>query len=286
MRIDVGDLGFSTPTGFTDLTGYSFKAPADKELCEVTGGDLPPGVTDLDGLLAERRGELEDGLPGAIIIEGEGTTVLAGLPARTLTFAILDRTGRCRERWALALDTATSYLQISYSAREDNQFAAERFEHIVASASFAEVALSASPGYVRRWVGKLWLDIPEHLLPPRTYKLVSQDEATRLQVAFVTEASEPTIERELAQDTSLGEEVRERSSVEITTTELTGTLHTFKLARAQDGILLEDVVLRAHLQLHRIPVVHVYGRGPSVDALALRALVDALAESVTPVERP
>ena len=193
MRIDLGDLAFTTPPGFTDITGYSFKAPGEKELCEVTGGALPMGVSDVDRLLAERRGELEDGLPGAIVIEGEGTTTLAGRPARTLTFAILDRTGRFRERWALALDTATSYLQISYSAREDNQFAAERFEHIIASASLAEVALSAPPGYVRRWVGKLWLDIPEHLLPPRTYKFLSQDEATRLQIAFVTEASEPTI---------------------------------------------------------------------------------------------
>src|SRR3954468_20824959 len=101
MRIDVGDLGFSTPSGFNDITGYAFKAPIEKELCEVSGGPLPEGVTDVDGLLAERRGELEDGLPGAIVIEGEGATMIAGLPARTLTFAILDRTGRFRERWAL-----------------------------------------------------------------------------------------------------------------------------------------------------------------------------------------
>jgi hypothetical protein len=286
MRIDVGDLGFSTPPGFNDLTGYSFKAPIEKELCEIGGGPLPPGVTDVDGLLAERRGELEDGLPGAIVIEGEGTTTIAGLPARTLTFAILDRTGRFRERWALALDTPTSYLQISYSSREDSVHAAPRFAHVVASASFSDVALTPPPGYTRRWTGKLWIDIPDHLLPPRTYKFASPDETTRLQVAFVTEASEPTIERELAQDTSLGEEIRERTSDAYTTRDLTGTLHTFKLARAQGGILMEDVVSRAHLALGGIPVVHVYARGPSIDAPALRALFDTLCDSVTPVARP
>jgi hypothetical protein len=286
MRIDIGDLSFTAPPGFTDVTGYSFKAPADKELCEVSGGALPPGVSDLDGLLAERRGELEDGLPSAIVIEGEGTTVLGGLPARTLTFSILDRNGRYRERWALALDTPGSYIQISYSAREDNAFAAERFEHVVASASFTPVALSTPDGYVRRWAGKLWLDIPAHLEPPRTYQFLSPDETNRLKIAFFAPAAEPTIERELAQDTALGEEVRERSSSEIATKELTGTLHVFKLARAQEGILFEDIVRRAHLLRQDVPVAHVYGRAPSADAIPLEALVDALIESVAAVERP
>jgi hypothetical protein len=285
MRIDVGDLSFASPPGFTDVTGYSFKAPVERELCEVSGGALPPGVSDLDGLLAERRGELEDGLPDAIVIEGEGTTVLAGLPARTLTFGILDRDGRYRERWVLALDTASSYVQIAYSARDDNDLAAERFEHIVKSASFTRMALPTPEGYVRRWAGKLWLDIPAHLVPPRTYQFLSPDETKRLQVSFFAPTAEPSIERELAQDTALGEEVRERSSSEIATKELTGTLHLFKLARAEDGILLEDVVRRAHLRKLDVPVAHVYGRAPSVDAAPLEGLVNALIDSVSAVER-
>jgi len=286
MRIDVGDLSFASPPGFTDVTGYSFKAPAaDRELCEVSGGALPPRVSDLDGLLAERRGDLEDGLPGVIVIDGEGTTTLAGLPARTLTFSILDRDCRYRERWALALDTATSYIQISYSARDDNELAAERFEHIVKSSSFIRSALPPPEGYVRRWTGKLWLDIPAHLEPPRTYQFLSPDETIRLQVKFIGPSAEPSIERELAQDTALGEEVRERSSYEIATKELTGTLHAFKLARAADGVLVEDVVRRAHLRKQDVPVAHVYGRAPSIDAGSLEGLVNALIDGVSAVER-
>jgi hypothetical protein len=285
MRIHVGNLGFDSPPGFKDITGYAFKARSGGELCDVGGGRLPVDVTDLDGLVADRRSDIEDGMPGLSIIEGTSRTVLAGLPAQTLTIGILDDKARRRERWALALDTRETYLQISYSSRADDDLAEPRFLHVVASASFSLPATPAPEGYVRRWTGKLWIDIPSHLEPPRTYQFVSADETTRLEMAFLGASAEPSIDREIGQDTTLGEEVRAQTSREIATPELTGTLHGYHLTRAEDEILIDEVVRRAHLRRGGVPVAHVFGRAPSIDEAALDAAVQALIDSLGEIER-
>jgi len=284
MRIHVGNLGFESPPGFRDVTGYSFKAPGGDELCEVGGGPLPVGVRDLDGLVADRRSDLEDGMRDSAIVEGTSQTVLAGLPAKTLTIGILAERARVRERWTLALDTRETYLQISYSSRADDDAAGARARHVVASASFSLPATPAPEGYVRRWTGKLWVDIPSHLAPPRSYQFVSADEKTRLDVAFVTAANEPSIELEIEQDTTLGEEVREQSSTAVASPELTGTLYGYHLTRTEDEILIDELVQRAHLRRDGAPVAHVSGRAPSIDAPALEAEIRALIDSLSRIE--
>jgi hypothetical protein len=284
MRIHVGNLGFESPPGFRDVTGYSFKAPGGEELCEIGGGPLPVGVSDLDGLVADRRSDLEDGMRDRAIVEGTTNTVLAGLPAKTLTIGILDDRARVRERWTFALDTRETYLQISYSSRADNALAESRALHVVASASFSLPATPATEGYTRRWTGKLWIDIPSHLVPPRTYQFVSANETTRLEIAFVTAANEPSIELEIEQDTTLGEEVRAQSTTAVSTPELTGTLHSYHLTRTEDEILIDELVLRAHLHRDGAPVAHVSGRAPSIDAPALEAAIQALIEGLSAIE--
>lgn len=285
MRIDVNDLSFSAPPGFTDVTGYSFEAPApERELCDVGGGPLFGEVRDLDDLFADRRRTVD--IPGASVIEGDGATTLAGLSARTLTYTILDEEGPCRERWAMAIDTPDTYLQIAYAARADNDRAEARFLHVVESASFVPESFTTPPGYVRRWTGKLWIDIPDHLAPPRRYQFLARDETRRLAVAFFPGVAEPSIEGELAEDVTLGETVRERSSTEITTPHLTGTRYRFALVRSEGGLLIDEVVVRVHLRLRDIPVVHVSGRAPSIDEALLAAEVDALVASVVEASRP
>lgn len=80
MFITIDTFRFVPPTGFADVTGYSFRARGAKELIDVSAGVLPAGIDTLDALLAERRRGLKLGLPGSIQIDGEGATVLAGLP--------------------------------------------------------------------------------------------------------------------------------------------------------------------------------------------------------------
>jgi hypothetical protein len=284
MRIHVGNLGFESPPGFNDVTGYSFKGPGGNELCEVSGGALPVGVSDLDGLVADRRSDLEDGMRDRAIVESTSDTVLAGLPAKTLTTAILDDRARVRERWTFALDTRETYLQISYSSRADDDAAEARALHVVASASFSLPATPVPEGYTRRWTGKLWIDIPSHLAPPRTYQFVSADETTRLEVAFVTAANQPSIDLSIEQDTTLGEEVRAQTSAAITTPALTGTLHSYHLTRTEDEILIDELVQRAHLVRDGVPVVHVSGRAPSIDGPALEAAIQAIIDSLSGIE--
>ncbi len=108
MFITIDTFRFVPPTGFTDVTGYSFRERGAKELLDVSAGVLPAGIDTLDALLAERRSELELGLPGSIQIDGEGATALAGLPARTLAFSFSDGGERIREHWVLVLDTVNA----------------------------------------------------------------------------------------------------------------------------------------------------------------------------------
>jgi hypothetical protein len=287
MRIHVGTLSFESPPGFRDVTGYEFKSPDGEELCDVGGGPLPVGVDDLDGLVKDRRSDIDDGMPGFAIIEGTNRTVLAGLPAQTLTIGILDDEARRREWWTLALDTRATYIQISYAARADNDLAEARFLHVVASASFTLAATPTPPGYVRRWAGKLWIDIPSHLVPPRTYQFLSTDETMKLEVWLLEgDAAEPSIESEIEQDSAHGEEVRDQTSSDIAVGDSTGTLHAYHLTRTEDDILVDDAVRRAHVRRDGAPVAHVFGRAPSIDEAALEAAIRDLIESISRSERP
>ena len=91
MFITIDTFRFVPPTGFADVTGYSFRARGAKELIDVSAGVLPAGIDTLDALLAERRRELELGLPGSIQIDGEGATVL-GQIAKARKLSIEQRT--------------------------------------------------------------------------------------------------------------------------------------------------------------------------------------------------
>ena len=279
MFITIDTFRFVPPTGFADVTGYSFRARGAKELIDVSAGVLPAGIDTLDALLAERRSELELGLPGSIQIDGEGATVLAGLPARTLAFSFSDGGGRIREHWALALDTAESYVQLSSSALAEDEAARARFAHVVDSASWTEEPSLTPAGWVRRWAGKLWLDVPAHLQLPRTYRFNSADEAIRLEVAHFPDGAPPAIESELAQDTAHGEVVTTRSSRELRVGPLRGALHEFTLSGVEDAVTIDDVVRRAHFDIgHRD--VHIYGRARRADEGALDAAFNVLVASL------
>lgn len=279
MFITIDTFRFVPPTGFTDVTGYSFKAHGAKELLDVSAGVLPAGIYTLDALLAERRRELELGLPGSIRIDGEGATVLAGLPARTLAFSFSDRGRRIREHWALALDTVESYIQLSSSALAEDEAARTRFAHVVHSASWTEATSLIPVGWVRRWAGKLWLDVPVHLHLPRTYQFNSADEAIRIEVAHFRDGAPPSIESELAQDTAHGEVVTTRSSRELRLGPLRGTLHAFTLSGVEDNVAIDDVVRRAHYDIGNRDV-HIYGRARRTDEGALDAAFKGLVASL------
>jgi len=282
MFITIDTFRFVPPTGFTDVTGYSFKAQGAKELLDVSAGLLPARIYTLDALLAERRAELELGLPGAIRIDGEGATVLAGLPARTLVFSFSDGGRRIREHWVLALDTVETYIQLSSSALAEDEAARTRFAHVVHSAAWTEAPSPTPAGWVRRWAGKLWLDVPKHLHPPRSYQFNSADEAIRLEVAHFRDGAPPAIEREIAQDTARGEVVTTRSSRELRVGPLRGTLHAFRLSGVEDGVAIDDVVRRAHFDIgHRD--VHIYGRARRTDEGALDAAFGGLVASLEPI---
>ena len=279
MLVNTDTFRFTSPAAFTDVTGYSFTAHGAKELIDVSADILPAGIDTLDALLAARRESLESGLPGAIQIDGEGTTLLAGLPARTLDFSFDADGARFCEQWVLVLDTPESYVQVSSSARAEDEAAHLRFADVLRSASWTEPPSPPGAGRVRRWAGKLWLDVPVHLEPPRTHAFVSADESIRIEVAHFPHGAPPAIDSELAMDTSHGEVVTARASQQVRAGPLRGLLHTFTLAGAEDGVIIDDVLRRAHFEVnHR--GVHIYGRARRSDEAALDAGFDALVASL------
>jgi hypothetical protein len=287
MRIDAGQFSFSPPPGLDDISGYYFIAREGPGRIEVSGGFLSHGVSDLDGMVGDRRSEIP------VPMESQAMATLDGVPARTLSFTAPGLVA-LRGRLAIALDPAPSeglrYVQIAFLARADDDGEAACFAHVVASASFAGAVEPAQPpappeGWVRRYAGRLWLDVPESLPPPRTYVFRSPDEAMRFEVAVVDASDEPGIEEELAFDLSLGGTLKDRTRTDIARGRLTGTLHAYTITRAEDGVLHDDVVRRAHLLLRDVPVAHVSGRAPSIDAPALEAALDTLLGSIEETER-
>lgn len=282
MIVTVDTFRFASPPAFTDVTGYSFKAHGAKELIDVSADILPAGIDTLDALLAARRESLAAGLPGAVQIDGEGTTQLAGLPARTLEFSFSDHGTRFSEQWVLVLDTAESYVQVSGSAPAADEAARIRFAQVLQSASWTEPQSPPPAGWVRRWAGKLWLDVPVHLEPPRTYAFVSADESIRIEVAHFAHGAPPSIDDELAMDTSHGEVVTARASRQLRVGPLRGILHTFTLAGAEDGVIIDDALRRAHFDINHRDV-HIYGRTRRAAEVALDATFQALVASLEQV---
>lgn len=283
MRVNAGTWTFLAPPGLQDVTGYSFKARGARELLDVQAASMPDDAHDLDSLLAARRLELESGLPGAFTIAGEGTAQLAGLAARTLTFGFSDGGEASCERWALAQETRDSYIQIAYAADADDEQAEARFEHVLASASRTDAASPTPAGFVRRWAGCMWLDVPAHLEPPRRYHYLASDEALRLEVAVYAEQAAPSIARELQQDTARGESIAGSTSRDLVAGAIRGTLYTYTRSRSDGRVTIEESVRRAQLAAWRGTVVHLLGRARRGDEAPLDAAVMAVIHSLEQV---
>lgn len=283
MRVYAGTWSFLAPPGLQDVTGYSFKARGARELLDVQAARMPDDAHDLDSLLAARRLELEGGLPGAFTIAGEGTAQFAGLAARTLTFGFTDGGEASCERWALAQDTRDSYVQIAYAAPADADEAQARFDHALASASLTDATSATPGGWARRWAGCLWLDVPEHLDPPRRYHYLASDEALRVEVAVHAERLAPSITRELQQDTARGESITGSTSREFVAGAIRGQLYTYTRSRSDGRATIEESVRRAQIAAWRGSAVHLFGRARRGDEALLEATVLAILQSLEQV---
>lgn len=285
MRISLDLISFSVPPGFKDVTGYTFSAPDTIDLLDVTYGRLPSGVTTVEALAEHRRSEALDALPGVARVVGGGPATLAGLPARTLIFEKRDDDGVAdRERWTLAIHEPRSYVQVADVSRQDDPDALQRFNRSLESASLVDSAGAPLPGFVRRWAGAFWIDVPSYLLPPPTYQFASLDEKMRIEVTDHGD-SPPLLEQDLATDTSLGEEVVAQSSEDVSAGAALAVVHSLRLRRDDYDGPVEEALLRAEVRAGPRSEVHVMARGPAARERPLREALDHLLQSIEAVAR-
>ena len=277
MRIELRHFSFEPPAGFEDWTNYSFKDREDVRVLTVATGAPPEGATELGSLMADRKRDLEHGMGDALVIETEREGRVGGWPARLLTFTVADRGGRFREQWAVAFDGPESYLQISYAAPVDDPESGQRFEHIIRSVSSPE---TGARGFVRRWSGRFSLDVPDDLVPPRTYQFASGDDATHLVLsAFDLDdeeqvRNEPTLDQEVAEDEGLGA-VDNRAVTALDAGPERGTAVSYTLDSETPDGAIRDWCRRVVLPRGDRVRIHLYGRTPVANRPALERAMTA-----------
>jgi hypothetical protein len=280
MRIALQQFSFEVPQGFEDWTNYTFKERAQTQVLTVSRGKRPREASDLRALLASRRAELERLVPGPLTMEAEVEGVIAQWPARLLVFSFVDRQTRFREQWAVAFDTPQTYVQISYATPAEDAAAAARFAHILRSVtpSGAPDRLEAPAGFVRRWAGICFLDVPEQLAPPRSYLFSTVDEKTQLVLTVYDlqdpARPEPSLEQEVVEDAQRGT-VSEQTLASFAIGASQGRFLTYIVEAETPEGQVRDTCRRALVQLGDRVRMHLYGRAQAADADWLEQIMTA-----------
>jgi hypothetical protein len=275
MRVQLERFSIEPPAGFNDWTDYSFQLESRGEVLSVTSDSNPKTVIDLPSLTAFRRQDFERGMAGAATFESEGPAQLDDLPGHMLIYTFDDRGTRYRVRMVFALDTENSYIQLSYLTRADDAEADKKFKHILGSVTRAGKpdANRPGPGFIRRWAGKLVLDVPEYLEPPQTYYFLSLNEKTSLKLfVYDTRRSSqqiPVPEEEIRKETRSGEKVTARGSRSATLGKATGTIAVYYFADEKQPGVIKDACRLAHGMVTKETRVHLVGRAPAADEKTL-----------------
>jgi hypothetical protein len=284
MRIELDRFGFDVPSGFEDVTSYTFKDTGEQQVLTVSFGARPPEATNLARLMALRRGNLDIVMPGAAKIEGESNIRVDGLPGRMLAFTFQDRGTQFRERWAVALPTPDLYLQLSYVAPAHDNKAADRFSHICASVVAARKAAppDSPSGYVRRWAERMTLDVPAVLLPPLTYQFTARENSEiRMLLQYEDPrrpgGSMPSLAQDLAYDATQGA-IGDREVHSLTGEYGTGSLTSYSITpqgAPASSASVADLVLNNGLHV-RISI-----HGPAASAARLQASITSMVQTLT-----
>lgn len=91
MRYRVDEIGFTSPSGLVDVTGYGFRASDPRALLEVEFEQPVGAATPAAIALADVRGQLTDYLRSDFTLIAEGSLTLLGKPAEFLHYQFSDR---------------------------------------------------------------------------------------------------------------------------------------------------------------------------------------------------
>lgn len=183
MRLDACRLSIDVPDAFEDRTSYAFEEPfnpgkeAPPDRLSIGFEPLPESVAPAD-MTAHLRRALEKGGGGPSVLS-EGRVKAGSAEAATLSVTTPDAPGGAfvaALRWPGGLMATLRY----ESSRPDG---AAVFELVVASIRPIGVRAKPPPGLVRRRAGRLWLEVPDDLVPPSAFHFATAGEQARLLVS-------------------------------------------------------------------------------------------------------
>lgn len=286
MRVD--GVAFESPAGLEDSTSYSYQARATSEELNVEF-ELPVGrATPAEQVIADVREGLTGYFGAQLAIVSEGDQPFVGQPGKYLQYR-LDGS-----------DPVVSKIVVANTARPDGsrgdwiKLVWSEASGAVASASVAAVVdpIAASmvrigspptpvlPGHVRQRAGEWQLDVPTHLVGPRTFIYEDIDAELRVELSVLdASAQDPALDPGVAiadaeqisrRDQKLDD--GERIDLEVRSDSDPNGESTLILAKRN----IELVGSRAGERRF----VVISATGPARDGARLRGIVDDLLTSV------
>jgi hypothetical protein len=200
MRVD--GVAFESPAGLEDSTSYSYQAPSSHE--ELTlEFELPVGrATPAEIVIADVHEGLAGYFAAEFVLVARGDQPFVGQPGKFLTYR-LDGSEQVVSKIIVA-NTARpdgsvgDWIKLAWSAALASAGGSVDaiVDPIIASVAPVERApATVLPGHVRHQAGDWVLDVPAHLLGPRTFIYEDIDIELRVELSVLQAgAHEPTLE--------------------------------------------------------------------------------------------
>ncbi len=272
MQMQIETIQIDIPKDMEDVTTYVFRSEDDDEELMITFDQSEPNGSDLDAVFADRREQVEMFLADEMSIEYEGSATLDGAQARILVFTFQDGDKSYRNRWVLLELRGEVFILLAYLTPLGQDPDSVVFEHILESISLQPGSMDNQPpkGYVRYNVRHIVLDVPQHLLPPQTYRFATEDERFEMEVAVYKPDmplhQPPTFDQEISFETATDAVIVAQKIVPGPSPPLRGQIRQYILRREDDGKVVENILRLAHFLFSNHIEVHLSIRAPH-DAL-------------------
>ena len=187
MLISADEFNFNVPTGFQDVTNYTFRTPEDTEELLVTCAEPDDDERNIQTAMAALRSRMERLFGDDLATESEGSVTLDGRVARQWIFVCKNESTEPRRGQAVIGEVPPGLqLRILYTSLAAVTDAKAKLSIMLQSLTVSEKpkAETVPTGYVRRQASNVWLDVPGTLLPPRTYVFLSEDESIRIELVL------------------------------------------------------------------------------------------------------
>ncbi|MFO7567744.1 MAG: hypothetical protein R6X02_34195 [Enhygromyxa sp.] len=184
-------IAFAAPAGLEDRSNYVHRAEAPREELSVEL-ELPVGAaTPAAEVIAEQREAMEGFLDAAFGVEAEGSTALAGAPARFMRYFIVDEGERKYGKTVVGNPGAGDYVRINWKGEVDGASVDASVDPVVASFRAASASQAPpGPGLRTCYAGSWAYELPERFSEPRT-RIWTDGDSLRVQLSVPPPGAAP-----------------------------------------------------------------------------------------------